>query len=106
MITVELKWWHIALIAVAVAALLAYAVGWGPAAIVGLLGAGASAQKGRGAESQTGSTDPVPDRPEPETTEPVTEYSEAADDVEGAVADQPAEEMSIEEIEQIIEEKL
>jgi len=105
-IQISLRWWHIALIALAVTALLAYAVGWGPATIVGLLGAGASAKKGRGDASQSDPTDPVPDRPEPETTEPVTEYSEAVDDAEGAAADQEVEEMTTEQIEKIIEDGL
>jgi hypothetical protein len=106
MISVKLDWWHVALLALAVVGLVALAFGWTPGALVALLGLGASAGKARRDRKQPDATDAIPDRPEPDTSEPVTEYSEAADDVQGAVADQEVEEMTTDEIKQIIEEGL
>jgi len=105
-IDIKLDWWHVVLLGIAAAGLIALAFGWAPGAILTLLGVtGAGVRESQKGESPA-QTDPVPDRPEVEESEPVTEYSEAVDEVEESVAEDVAEEMTIDEVEQTIEEGL
>ena len=81
MIDIQLKWWHVALLALAVAGLLAWALGWRPGAIVGLLGlGGAVADRERRRQQE-------PPDPKTAADDLDEEIDEATDDEETADGD-------------------
>jgi len=96
MITVELKWWHIALALVVVAGLICMVLGkwYGLASLVSGLGVMETKRRREGADP----TDALPERPDAEQTDIHTDAAKQEDDAEEAVADDYVDSMSDDEV--------